>query len=355
MFDLNRLLRPHLQGLVPYSSARDEYTGHEGVFLDANENALGSATTDLFNRYPDPYQRQVKQQLGAIKGIDPAHIIMGNGSDEVIDLLFRAFCRPGIDSVLTMPPTYGMYQVSADINNVAVKAVPLTANYHINTPAVLEALTPEVKLVFVCCPNNPTGNTLNHNDIMAIVNGFDGLVVIDEAYIDFSAHASFVQQVPQHPNLVVMQTFSKAWGMAALRLGMGYASAEIVQVLNKIKPPYNINGLTQQMALEALAQVSKKTDMVRQIVALRHDMAQQLAALPMVTSVHPSDTNFLLVQVGDAQGLYDYLVEQRIIVRNRSRVTLCDGCLRITVGTPEENQILLNSLTAFTPVSSPDL
>lgn len=348
MFQLTSILRPHILGLTPYSSARDEYTGAEGTFLDANENPFGSAGHGLaaaagaYNRYPDPHQGLIKQRLAPIKGVRPEQIFLGNGSDEPIDLLIRATCTPGTDSILILPPTYGMYEVSATINAVAVQKVPLSPDFQINVPAVRAAITDTTKIVWLCSPNNPSGNLLRTDDIRAVLDAaHHALVVIDEAYIDFADTTSWTRALDAHPNLVVLQTFSKAWGLAALRLGMCFASAELIAVLNKIKPPYNISAPTQALALEALSHVADKDTMVAEILTERAFLAENLRSLPSVRVVHPSDANFLLVQFDDARATFGQLIEQQVIVRDRSKVTLCEGCLRITVGTRPENERLL--------------
>ncbi len=343
-FDLTTVLRPHIQQLVPYSSARDEYTGSEGIFLDANENPFGSAIPENYNRYPDPYQKAIKDRLSTIKKVSPERIFLGNGSDEAIDLLIRATCIPGTDNLLIMPPTYGMYEVSAAINDVALVKVPLTTGYQIDTDAVLKAITPHTKIVWICSPNNPSANLLQTEAIRAILEQFTGMVVVDEAYIDFSSQASWTTQLDTYPNLVVIQTFSKAWGLAALRTGMCFASAEIIRILNKIKPPYNISGPAQELLLEALHHPETTQHMVVHILEQREWLRTELGALPIVTAVHPSDANFLLVKFTDAAAVMHYLLELKIIVRDRSRVVLCDDCLRITVGTASENGALMDAL-----------
>ncbi|GAB3013470.1 histidinol-phosphate transaminase [Spirosoma pulveris] len=342
MFSLNNLLRPHILTLMPYSSARDEYTGKEGVFLDANENPLGSTTTGNYNRYPDPHQWAIKQRLAPIKGVRPEQIFLGNGSDEPIDLLVRATCTPGVDSVLIMPPTYGMYEVSASINDVKITKVPLTPDFLVDTAAVLAAITDTTKLIWLCSPNNPSGNLLQPEAIRTILDAAkQALVIVDEAYIDFADTPSWTRELDNYPNLVVLQTFSKAWGLAALRLGMCFASEELIRVMNKIKPPYNISAPTQALALEALGNESEKNAMVAQILTERQSLADALRALPAVQVVHSSDANFLLVQFVDAKGTFEYLIGQQVIVRDRSNVKLCDGCLRISVGTSTENERLM--------------
>lgn len=347
-FNLSNIVRQHILTLTPYSSARDEYTGKEGVFLDANENPIGSATSNAdYNRYPDPYQADIKRKLSPIKGVPADQIFLGNGSDEPIDLLIRATCRPGQDSILILPPTYGMYEVSASINDVKLIKVPLTTDYQIDTEKVLAAVEADTKIIWVCSPNNPTGNLVKAEDIFTLLNSFDGLVVVDEAYIDFADVDSWTTQLPNYPNLIVLQTFSKAWGLASLRLGMCFASVEITNILNKIKPPYNISGPNQLLLLDALEHEAEKSGMVKEILQEREILGKMLLDLSLVKKVYPSDSNFLLVQFDNAKGTMEHLLEEKIIVRDRSKVILCDGCLRITVGTREENEVLVASLKKF--------
>lgn len=346
MFNLDDILRPNIKSLTPYSSARDEFKGEASVFLDANENSLGSPLTKWYNRYPDPLQWKVKEKLQEIKSVPAPQIFLGNGSDECIDVLIRMACEPGIDNILVCPPTYGMYQVSADINNVAVKKVPLTTAFQLDLPAIENAIDDHTKIIFLCSPNNPTGNSLIKEDIEAILNNYFGLVVIDEAYINFSRFRSFSQELKDYPNLVIMQTLSKAWGLAALRVGMAFASEEIIQVMNKVKPPYNINQASQELALQALEEVGQVNDMIRILVDQRLQLENALKRLSIVKHIYPSDANFLLVKVTDAKGTYDYLLVKGIVVRDRSKVELCEGCLRITVGTQQENEQLVAALAA---------
>lgn len=345
--DINKLLRPHLLNIKPYSSARDEYKGREGIFLDANENPFGSGIHENFNRYPDPLQTALKQKISQIKGVNSDNIFLGNGSDEPIDLLIRAFCEPGKDNIIIAPPTYGMYNVSADINGVKTKKAPLTSEFLLDEKAIVSAIDQSTKLVFLCSPNNPTGNSMQEDAIERILKNFRGLVIIDEAYIDFSAQKSFSQKLGEFNNLVVLQTLSKAWGLAALRLGMAFCHAEIVEILNKIKPPYNINGATQKLAHEALNNQNWKDQQVREILNLRRDLEIQLGKLEEVIKIYPSDANFLLVEMKDVKSAFKYLIDQKIIVRDRSNLTLCEGCLRITIGTANENQQLTEALTKF--------
>ena len=347
MFDLKKIIRPHILNLTPYSSARDEYTGQVGVFLDANENPLGSVLPENYNRYPDPHQRAIKEKLAPIKSVSSTQIFLGNGSDEAIDLLVRATCVPGKDSVIILPPTYGMYEVSASINDIALIKVPLTKGYQIDTEKVLANIQPTTKIVWVCSPNNPSGNLVQEDAIETLLKNFIGLVVVDEAYIDFADTLSWTQRLADFPNLVVLQTFSKAWGLASLRLGMCFASPELIAILDKIKPPYNLGGPTQALLYNALDKETTKTGMVQQILAERLNLINQLGELPAVVKIHPSDANFLLVQFTEAPATMTYLIDEKIIVRDRSKVTLCNDCLRITVGTGEENAVLVSALRKF--------
>lgn len=348
MFDLNNLLRDNIKRLVPYSTARDEFKGEASIFLDANENSYGSPLPVDYNRYPDPMQWKVKYKLADIKGVPPQNIFLGNGSDEVIDVLYRSFCRPGVDNVVLFPPTYGMYEVSANINDVIVRKVSLTPDFQIDMAALQEAVDERTKLIFICSPNNPTGNSINRSDIEMILNNFDGIVVIDEAYINYARQKTFISELTEYPNLVVMQTLSKAWGLAALRVGMAFAGEEIINVLNKVKPPYNINQAAQDLVLEALDNIIQVNEWIKDTVVERDKLAASLINLPQVLEVYPSDANFLLAKTVDAKGIYNYLVEKGIIVRDRSKVELCNGCLRITVGTPEENVTLIETIAEVT-------
>lgn len=354
-FQFANLLRPHILTLSPYSSARDEYTGKDGVFLDANENPLGSAlrasTTSpgQYNRYPDPYQSAIKERLAPIKGVRPGQIFLGNGSDEPIDLLIRATCTPGqTDSILILPPTYGMYEVSATINDVRLIKVPLTPDFHLDVEAVIAAIEPTTKIIWLCSPNNPSGNQLDSGAIRQVIEAAThAVVVVDEAYIDFAQGPSWTTELDRYPNLIVLQTFSKAWGLAALRLGMCFASEEIVRVLNKIKPPYNISAPTQALGLEALDNVAQKDAMVAEILAERAVLVEQLRPLSIVEQVYPTDANFVLVRFTDAKAIFEYLINKQVIVRDRSKVMLCAGCLRISVGTRPENEVLLIHLQQY--------
>ena len=347
MFDINNILRDNIRRLVPYSSARDEYQGEASVYLDANENAFGSPLEQQFNRYPDPLQYNVKKRLSEIKGVPVRNIFLGNGSDEAIDILFRSFCNPGVDNVILVPPTYGMYQVSANINDVAVKNVPLTQDFQLNLDGIAEAIDPHTKLIYVCSPNNPTGNSIDRADVETLLANFSGLVVVDEAYINFSRQKSFIQELTEYGNLVVLQTLSKAWGLAGLRVGMAFASEEIIEVMNKVKPPYNVNEASQQLALQALANIDQVNGWIKETLLQRDRLVLGLKDFDFVVDIYPSDANFILVKTTSPKTIYNFLVEKGIIVRDRSKVELCEGCLRITVGTPAENTILLQTLQQF--------
>ena len=348
VFDINNLIRPNIKQLVPYSSAREEFKGDARVFLDANENSLGSPLPTWYNRYPDPLQLKVKEKLSLIKRIPVPNIFLGNGSDECIDLLIRAFCEPGMDNIVICPPTYGMYEVSANINNVTVKKINLTEDFQLDLPAIENGIDAHTKIIFLCSPNNPTGNSLNYEDIEAVMNNYFGLVVIDEAYINFARQKSFLPALMEYPNLVILHTLSKAWGLASLRMGIAFASEEIIMVLNKIKPPYNINQATQELALEAFEEVGQVNEMIKEIVNERSVLYNSLHQLAVVQHIFPSDANFLLVKVTEPKMIYNYLLSKGIVVRDRSRVELCKGCLRITVGTHKENEQLTEALLAYT-------
>ncbi|MCE7055535.1 histidinol-phosphate transaminase [Algoriphagus sp. AGSA1] len=343
-FDLTPLLRPHIANLQPYTSARDEYTGKEGIFLDANENPYGSITDEDHNRYPDPYQLELKAEIAKIKNVKASQIFLGNGSDEAIDLLFRAFCNPGKDNVILLPPTYGMYEVSAGINDVETRKVPLTADFQLQPDLILNHVDEHTKIIFVCSPNNPSGNKVKREDILKLLTEFKGLVVVDEAYIDFSDEPSFTSYLGDYDNLVVMQTFSKAWGLASLRLGMAFAGKKMIKILNRIKPPYNISGLTQQTVLNAIKKVDKVNTMIADILQEREYLRKEISELDFVEKIHPSHANFLLIKIPNASHVYDDLIEEKIIVRNRSKVQLCEECLRISVGTRAENEALIQAL-----------
>jgi len=338
--NLDKLLRNNIKALKPYSSARDEFSGEADVYLDANENPYNAP----YNRYPDPLQWAVKAKIAEIKGVAPEMIFLGNGSDEPIDLIFRSFCEPGVDNVVSIDPTYGMYQVAADINNVEIHKVKLSLEYQFKAEDLLNAANLYTKAIFICSPNNPTANLLDKAEIVKLLTEFDGLVVVDEAYIDFSPESSLLPDLDQYPNLIVLQTFSKAWGMAGIRLGMAFAQPEIILIFNKVKYPYNINILTQQKALELLEKAPEKEEWVKLILEERDKMIRKLFKFPFVQVVYPSDANFVLVKMNDARGIYEYLTEKKIIVRDRSKIALCDDCLRITIGSPKENKKLRKAL-----------
>ncbi len=346
MINLDKLVRKNILNLTPYSSARDEFKGDAEVFLDANENPFNIP----FNRYPDPLQWELKMKIANLKNIPIDNIFLGNGSDEPIDLVIRIFCEPGKDNIVAIDPTYGMYQVAANINNVTYIKVALSENFELQADNLLKSTNEHTKIIFLCSPNNPSANYLNENEIRKIINNFKGIVVLDEAYIDFSSHTGFLPELLQYPNLIVLQTFSKAWGLASIRLGMAFADNKIIQLLNKVKYPYNINLLTQKQALKALENVQQKNEWVKVILNNREKLVNQLNTLPIVIKIFPSDANFVLVKVNDANQIYRYLIEKKIIVRNRSNVTLCNNCLRITVGTDKENETLFYALKEYQPV-----
>ncbi|UAY54916.1 histidinol-phosphate transaminase [Arachidicoccus terrestris] len=346
-FNIEDLTRENIKKLEPYSSARDEFSGKASVFLDANENSLGSPLIKWYNRYPDPHQAALKAAISQIKKIDARNIFLGNGSDECIDVLYRSFCRPGIDNIIICPPTYGMYEVSAHINDIEVREAPLLDDFQLNLAHLENLIDTNTKVIWICSPNNPTGNAINREDIEMTLNNFNGLVVVDEAYINFSRQKSFIRDLSDYPNLVVLQTFSKAWGLAGLRLGMAFADKSIIDIINKVKPPYNINQATQELALKAVEEVGQVNDMIKEIVSMREAMAEVLGRIPIIQKVYPSDANFLLVKTDQANKVYDYLVSREIVVRNRSGVMLCEDCLRITIGTEKENTILVDALADY--------
>lgn len=343
-FDINALVRDNIKRLTPYSTARHEFKGHASVLLDANENAYGSPLEDNFNRYPDPLQWQLKFAIAKIKGVPAENIFIGNGSDEVIDVAYRVFCDPVIDNVIICPPTYGMYEVSGNINNVGIQKVNLTPEFQLDVEGIMNAVDAHTKLLFLCSPNNPTGNNMNRNDVEILLNNFPGIVIIDEAYINYSKQKTFIQELTEYPNLVVMQTLSKAWGLAALRLGLCYASMDIINLFNKVKPPYNINEASQELALEALQNTEQVNNWIKESVSERAKLELELSKFSFVETLYESDANFILAKVKDANALYTFLTEKGIIVRNRSKDVLCDNCLRITIGTPDENEILIKAL-----------
>lgn len=347
LFDINKLVRQNIKDLKPYASARSEFKGQASVFLDANENSFGSAGPDTYNRYPDPLQLKLKSGISKIKGLLPENIFIGNGSDEVIDLAFRIFCEPRIDNVIICPPTYGMYQVSADINAVKVYKVPLKENFVLDTDGILQTADDHTKLLFICSPNNPTGNSMNFHDVELLLNNFDGMIIIDEAYINYSKQRSFIQELREYPNLLVMQTFSKAWGLAGLRLGMCFASEQVIDLYNKVKPPYNINSASQDLALTAIDQLALVKKWVLDTVHERDRLAERLRSYSFIQHIYPSDANFLLLRVEGANVLYEYLVSVKIIVRNRNNEFNCQNCIRITVGTSSENELLIAALNNY--------
>ena len=347
MFNLNSLLRENIKNLKPYSSARDEFKGEASVYLDANENSLGSPLTKWYNRYPDPLQWKVKEVLSSIKKVNPENIFLGNGSDECIDILFRSFCEPKKDNVIICPPTYGMYEVSANINDVEVRKASLTSDFQLDLIHLENLADANTKIIWICSPNNPTGNSLNRADIETVLNNFNGLVVVDEAYINFAKQKSFVQELADYPNLIILQTLSKAWGLAALRLGMAFASAEIIAVMNKVKPPYNINQATQELVLKALEEVGQVNDMIKELVDMRDALIEVFKEIPIVEKVYPSDANFILVKIKNARKVYEFMLTKGIVLRDRSNVKLCEDCLRVTVGTEKENTLLVDAIAHY--------
>ncbi len=347
MFDVENIVRDNIKRLKPYSSARDEFQGEASVFLDANENAFGSPLPESYNRYPDPLQRELKAKISGIKGVPAKNIFLGNGSDEAIDILFRIFCEPKRDNVIICPPTYGMYEVSANINDVAINKINLLPSFDLDVPGILENTDAQSKLLFICSPNNPTANSVHPDDVELLLQKFAGIVVIDEAYINYSAQPSFIKLLTEYANLVVLQTFSKAWGLAGLRLGMAFASESIINYMNRVKPPYNVNQKTQLLAMEALDNIQWVNEHIKQTVIERKKLEESLKALTMVQKIYRSDANFILVRVVDARGIYNYLISKGIVVRDRSKVTLCEECLRITVGTEKENRILIEALKQY--------
>ncbi|OIP81526.1 MAG: histidinol-phosphate transaminase [Porphyromonadaceae bacterium CG2_30_38_12] len=343
---LNEILRKNILSLQPYSCARDEFKGEASVYLDANESPFNNDV----NRYPDPLQLKLKKRISELKNVPVDNIFLGNGSDEAIDLLYRAFCEPNVDNVVAMEPSYGMYKVSAAINDIDYRKVLLNEKFDIDAYKLIDASNIHTKIIWLCSPNNPTGNKLSRAEIIKTLQWFRGIVVVDEAYIDFSAEDSLLSSLSEYTNLVVLQTLSKAWGQAAIRLGMAFASNEIIDVLNKIKYPYNINILTQRHALKVLMDTETLNKHVQIILAERNTLCKALSKIDMVKEIYKTDANFVLVRVADANMLYNWLVSSSIIVRNRSNIALCEGCLRITVGTAEDNSILLQALSQFSKV-----
>jgi len=346
-FNLDSLVRENIKRMTPYSSARHEFSGAATIFLDANENSFGSPLPQNYNRYPDPLQLPLKEKISSIKGVPVQNIFLGNGSDEAIDLLLRIFCEPGKDNIIIFPPTYGMYEVCAEVNNIEVKKVPLTTSFQLDLDAIEASVNEHTKLIFVCSPNNPTGNSINRSDIEILLNNFNGIVVIDEAYINYAKQKTFIPELTEYPNLVILQTLSKAWGLAGLRLGMAFAGQPLIDYMNKVKYPYNINSATQQLALEALGNISSVNNWTKTTVDQKEFLAAELLKLSITQTVYPSDANFILVRLTGAKKIYEYLSAKGIIVRDRSKVILCDDCLRITIGTPEENKQLIEALKQY--------
>ena len=341
MFDLNEIVRENVKKLIPYSSARDDFKGKTGIFMDANENPYGN-----LNRYPDPYQRDLKTAIAKVKGIEEEKIFLGNGSDEIIDLCFRVFCNPGVDKALTFTPTYGMYEVSASVNDIEAVKLPLNNSFQIDLNKTENWLSDKrVKLLFICSPNNPTANAMNYHDVEYIITKFNGIVVIDEAYIDFSEKPSFIKLVDKYPNLILMQTFSKAFGLAAVRVGMAFSNPEIVKYFNKLKPPYNISTINQKAVLHKLSQIEQCKRQVLRIKKERDRLLIILSKMNIVEKVYPSDANFLLAKVKNAEYIYNELVNRNIIIRNRSKMV--DNCVRITIGKKSENDRLINALKSI--------
>lgn len=346
-FNLEKLVRPNILGLRSYSSARSEFAGAADVFLDANENAFGSPAGNDFNRYPDPLQGALKTRVAEMNRVTPSQIFVGNGSDEAIDLLFRIFCEPGRDECVICPPTYGMYRVSADINDVSVNEVRLTDDFQLDVPSILRTISSRTKLIFVCSPNNPTGNLIKRDDVIRLAREFDGIVVVDEAYIHFADEPSMIGEIERERNIVVLQTFSKAWGMAGLRVGLAFGSEPLIDLMNRVKPPYNVSSISQQAVHAALGDVTKVDRWITNILAERERLTQSVASFSFVKTIYRSDANFILVKVADATEIYRHLIDHRIVVRDRSRVELCENCLRITVGTEPENDRLIKALEIY--------
>jgi len=372
MVQINKLVRKNIRKLIPYSSASDDFAGDASVFMDANENPfdtnirieflkdsesvmvsnrvyyeIGKTSLPKLNRYPDPLQHELKDKIARVKSVSSENIFLGNGSDEIIDLLVRAFCEPGKDEVILLPPTYGMYRVVANIHNINIKEVLLTKEFQPDTSRISKAINPRSKLLFICSPNNPTGNAISYEIIKEILGIFPGIVIVDEAYIDFSEDKSVLPLLEEFSNLVVMHTLSKAWGLAGIRLGMGFAKREIIEILNRIKMPYNVNELTQRIALKSLEQSMKKQAQVQTILYEKEKLIYELEKLDQVEFIYPSDANFILIKVKNANMLYDFLIDNKIVVRDRSDMPLCEQCLRVSVGTPQENKKLIESVKSF--------
>ncbi len=347
MFKLENIVRENIRHLTPYSSARKEFGGPAEIFLDANENSFGSPIAVQYHRYPDPLQVEIKSKIAVLQDVNDFQIFIGNGSDEAIDLLFRIFSEPKRDNVLICPPTYGMYQVSAEINDVAIKRVPLTADFQLDVKGIKAAIDENTKLIFICSPNNPTGNSVDRSEILDLAREFHGILVVDEAYVHFSREDSLISQIKNIPNLVVLQTFSKAWGLAGLRVGLAFAQEPLIELFNKVKPPYNISGIVQKTLLTALANTEKVETNILEIVAEREWLIRELGRIRAIEKIFPTDANFVLVKTENADEMYRFLLEGRVVVRNRNNVELCGGCLRITVGKRAENERLLALLSAY--------
>ncbi len=347
MFNLENLVRENVKNLKPYSSARSEFSGAARIFLDANENSFGSPLPENFNRYPDPLQLEIKEKIAVWNAVKPNEIFVGNGSDEAIDLLFRIFCRPQVDNILICPPTYGMYEVSAEINDVEIRRANLTADFELDFAAIKTAIDANTKLLFVCSPNNPTGNSFPREDVLKLAKDFHGIVVADEAYIHFSKQKSLISEIKNVPNLVVLQTFSKAWGLAGLRVGLAFGGEKIIKLFNRVKPPYNVSQIAQETILRALENKSQVETTIAEIISERENLMQKLRCFSFVEKIYPSDANFVLVKTTDANSVYNFLLDTQIVVRNRNNIELCAGCLRITIGTPNENETLLKSLKNY--------
>ena len=343
MKDLKEIVRKNIYSLKPYSSARNEFKGEASIFIDANENPYDTP----YNRYPDPLQLQVKEKISALKGVAVENIFLGVGSDEPIDLLYRIFCEPQKDNVVALEPTYGMYAVCADINNVEYRTVSLKENYQFSAEELLAATDENSKIIWLCSPNNPTGNALDATEIEKVLKNFSGIVAVDEAYIDFSSQPSYLKVLKEYPNMVVLQTFSKAWGSAGVRLGMAFASEEIIKIFNKVKYPYNVNILTQRYAIKLLDNFSQIEKKVKAILKNREKLEKQLTKVKCIKDVYPTDANFILVKTTDSDAIYKYLIEKGIVARNRNGITLCDNCIRITVGTAEENKQVIAALKNY--------
>jgi histidinol-phosphate aminotransferase len=343
-FNLQNTVRENIKRLTPYSSARKEFSGTATIFLDANENSFGSPFNGNYHRYPDPLQVEIKNKVAEFENVRQNEIFVGNGSDEAIDLLFRIFCEPKTDNILICPPTYGMYEVSAEINDVAIKRANLTKDFQLDVDLINETIDKNTKLLFVCSPNNPTGNSMKRGDILSLAESFDGIIIVDEAYIHFSSEKSLVAEINNFPNLVILQTLSKAWGLAGLRVGLAFANDAIIELMNKVKPPYNVSQITQEVVLQAFNDKLSVEKTVKDIILEREKLIERLVSLPIIIDNYPTDSNFVLVKTFDANSVYRELINAGIVVRNRNNVELCEGCLRITVGTPEENDKLIETL-----------